>query len=165
MITRPSLLRFFLAILCMGVLALTCSFLAAHVFALNPCTFCKIQRIPFFLLIIYGLIGLTTSHKEESFKGIMVILGVGALLGGLHFLMQLGLVPDFCPSQRDFHSPKEFLTSLQSPKCSRITWSILGIPISLLNAFLHSSVLIFSMHLKAKKKLTSKGLHKNRPLY
>ncbi|MGE0630790.1 MAG: disulfide bond formation protein B [Parachlamydiales bacterium] len=150
---RIFLNRWFLGILCMGVFALTCSFLAVHVFDLKPCTLCKMQRIPFALMIANALLGLIGPCKEGFFKVIVCVLGLGVLLGSVHFLMQMGMVPDFCSSQRGFNSPEEFLNSLQSPKCSKINWSILGIPVSILNALLHGNVLTLSMRLKSKKKL------------
>lgn len=145
--------RFFSVIFCMGVLALICSFLAAHVFDLKPCTLCKMQRIPFALMIANALLGLITPYKEGFFKVIVCVLGIGVFLGGIHFLIQVGMVPDFCSSKRGFNSPEEFLKAIQSPKCSKVNWSILGIPVSLLNALLHGSILGASMHLKSKKKL------------
>ena len=151
--TRVFLNRWFLGVLCMSVLALTCSLLAVHVFDLKPCTLCKIQRIPFALMIANALLGLIGPYKEGFFKVIVGVLGLGVLLGTIHFLMQMGMVPDFCSPIRGFNSPEEFLNTLQSPKCSKINWSILGIPVSILNALLHGSVLGVSLRLKAKKKL------------
>ncbi len=151
--TRIFFNRWFLGILCIGGLALTCSFLAVHVFDLKPCTLCKMQRIPFALMIANALLGLIGPYKEGFFKVIIGVLGLGVLLGTVHFLMQMGIVPDFCSSTRGFNSPEEFLNALQSPKCSKINWSILGIPVSLLNAIVHGSVLGVSLRLKTKKKL------------
>ena len=151
--TRIFLNRWFLGILCIGGLALTCSFLVVHVFDLKPCTLCKMQRIPFTLMIANALLGLIGPYKEGFFKVIIGVLGVGVLLGSVHFLTQIGMVPDFCSSQRGFNSPEEFLNSLQVVSCSKINWSILGIPVSLLNAMVHGGVLGVSLRLKAKKKL------------
>jgi|GEM_PF-2530502 disulfide bond formation protein DsbB len=148
--TRVFLNRFFVGILCLGVFALTSSFLAVHVFDLNPCTLCKMQRIPFALMIANAGLGLLGPYKEGFFKVIIGVLGLGVLLGGVHFLMQMGMVPDFCSSQRGFHSPEEFLNVLQAPKCSK-SWSLLGIPVSLLNAMLHGSTLGVSIRLTKKK--------------
>ena len=150
---RIFLNRWFLGILCIGGLALTCSLLAVHVFDLKPCTLCKMQRIPFALMIANAILGLIGPYKEGFFKVIVGVLGLGVLLGTIHFLMQTGMVPNFCSSQRGFNSPEEFLNVLQAPKCSKIDWSILGIPVSLLNALLHGSVLGVSLRLKTKKKL------------
>lgn len=151
---RVFLNRWFLVTSCMGILALTCSFLAVHFFDLKPCTLCKLQRIPFALIIANAFLGLIGPYKEGFFKVIVGVLGIGVLLGIIHLLMQIGMFPDFCSSHRDFNSPEEFLAALQSSKCSMISWSILGIPVSLLNTLLHGSMLGTSMLLKAKKKLT-----------
>ena len=150
---RIFLNRWFLGILCIGVLALTCSLLAVHVFDLKPCNLCKMQRIPFALMIANALLGLIGPYKEGFFKVIVCVLGIGVLIGTGHFLMQMGMLPDFCSYQRGFNTPEEFLNTLQSLKCSKVNWSILGIPVSLLNAMLHGSVLGVSLRLKAKKKL------------
>ena len=150
---RIFLNRWFLAILCIGVLVITCSFFAVYVFDLKPCTLCKIQRIPFALMIANALLGLIGPYKEGFFKVIVCVLGIGVLIGTGHFLMQMGMLPDFCSYQRGFNTPEEFLNTLQSLKCSKVNWSILGIPVSLLNAMLHGSVLGVSLRLKAKKKL------------
>lgn len=150
---RIFLNRWFLAILCIGVLVLTCSFFAAYVFDLKPCTLCKMQRIPFALMIANALLGLIGPYKEGFFKVIVSVLGFGILLGSVHFLMQMGMVPDFCSSQRGFSSSAELLNSLQTAKCSKVNWSILGVPVSLLNAMVHGSVLGVSLRLKTKKKL------------
>ena len=61
--------------------------------------------------------------------------------------------PDFCVSQRGFESSEEFLRVLQTSKCSDITWSVFGVPASLLNAMLHGSVFWGSIRLKRKKTL------------
>ena len=104
-------------------------------------------------MIANALLGLIGPYKEGFFKVIVCVLGIGVLIGTGHFLMQMGMLPDFCSYQRGFNTPEEFLNTLQSLKCSKVNWSILGIPVSLLNAMLHGSVLGVSLRLKAKKKL------------
>ena len=152
--TRLFLNRFFLGGICLGSVALGCSFIAAHVFGLVPCVLCKLQRIPFALMIANGVLGIITSYKEGFFRVIICCLGAGVILGAVHFLVQLGIAPDFCSSQRGFQSPEEFSKILQASKCSKVIWSILGIPVSLANALLHGSILWISLRLKSKAKLT-----------
>lgn len=148
--TRIFFNRFFVGMLCLGIFVLASSFLVVHVFGLKPCTLCKMQRIPFVLMIANAGLGLISSYKEGFFKVIRGVLGFGVLLGGFHFLMQMGMVPDFCSSQRGFHSPEGFLNALQASKCSK-SWSLLGIPVSLLNVVLHGSILGVSIRLTKKK--------------
>lgn len=143
--------RFFLAILCVGIIAFSSSLIAVHILNLSPCTLCKLQRIPHALLISNALFGLISRYKTGFFKVILAVLGFGVILSTFHLLMQVGVVPDFCSSQRGFTSTDEFLQILQSPKCSQVNWSIWGIPVSLLNALLHGTVLGISVHYKAKK--------------
>lgn len=144
--------RWFSVVFCMGVIALTCSFLASEIFHIKPCFLCKLQRIPFALLVANAGIGLVGPYKEGFFRITTGCLVLGVLLGVIHSLIQLGIVPDFCISQRGFETKEEFLQILQTSKCSNNTWSILGIPTSLLNVMLHGSVLGLSIRLKSRKK-------------
>ena len=151
--TRIFLNRWFLSMLFIGALALTCSLLAVHVFHLKPCVMCKLQRIPFALMIANALLGLIGPYKEGFFKVIVVVLGLGVLLGTIHFLMQMGMVPDFCTAHRDFDTPEEFLKVLQTSKCSDVPWAIFGVPASLLNTMIHGSIFWVSIRLKGKRNL------------
>ena len=145
--------RWFVSMLFMGALALTFSILAVHIFHLKPCIMCKLQRIPFALLLVNAAFGLIGPYKEGFFKITQACLALGIVLGAAHFLMQLGTLPDFCVSQRGFESSEEFLRVLQTSKCSDITWSVFGVPASLLNAMLHGLILWMSIRLKRRKKL------------
>lgn len=151
--TRIFLNRWFLSMLFIGAVALTCSLLAVHVFHLKPCVMCRLQRIPFAFLIANAALGLITLFKEGFFKVIQVCLALGVLLGITHFLMQMGTLPDFCTAHRGFGTSEEFLKSIQTSKCSDIAWSIFGVPVSLLNAMVHGSIFGGSVRLKKKKKL------------
>jgi len=150
---RIFLNRWFLSMLFMGVLVLTCSILAVQVFHLKPCIMCKLQRIPFALLLANAAFGLIGPYKKGFFRITQMCLAVGVLLGVIHFLMQMGALPDFCTSQRGFDTPEEFLRMIKTSKCSDIAWSVFGVPVSLLNAMLHGLILGSSIRLKARKKL------------
>ena len=139
--------------LIIGVIALTCSLSAVHIFHYKPCIMCKLQRIPFPLLIANAALGLIGLSKEAFFKMTQICLALGTLLGITHFLMQMGTLPDFCTANRGFGNPEEFLKALQTSKCSDIAWSIFGMPVSLLNAMIHGSIFWGSVRLKRKKKL------------
>jgi len=151
--TRIFLNRWFLSMLFIGALALTFSLLAVHVFHLKPCVMCKIQRIPFALLIANAALGLIGLSKEGFFKVTQICLALGGLLGITHFLMQMGTLPDFCTAHRGFDTPEEFLQMLQNSKCSDVAWAIFGMPVSLMNAMIHGSIFWVSLRLKRKRKL------------
>lgn len=142
--------RWFVISIAVGFFSLGASLVAIYVFDLTPCTMCLIQRIPFALLILNGVFGLVGPYKQGFFRVIQGVLVLGIVLGGVHFLMQIGAFPDFCSSQRGFSTPEEFFKSLQSSRCSALTWSMFGIPISLLCVMIHGLFLGMSIRLKTK---------------
>ena len=152
--------RCFLGCLVIGCLALTASLLAVHAFHLKPCTMCKLQRIPFALLILNASFGLATSYKMDFFRVIQGCFGLGALLGIAHFLIQIGALPDPCVSPKGLSSAQEFSQMLKTSKCSDVAWSFLGVPISLINFALCS--LVFWLTLKKFRELDkAKRRYKN----
>jgi len=134
-----------------GVVALASSISAVHVFHLKPCVMCKLQRIPFALLIVNAGFGLLSSYKQGFFKVTQVCLALGIALGLGHFLMQMGVLPDFCTSKLGFETAGEFSSLLKTSKCSDIAWSIFGVPVSLLNAALHALILGVSIRFSLRK--------------
>jgi disulfide bond formation protein DsbB len=125
--------RWFLAMISIGAVALASSISAVHLFHLKPCGICKLQRIPFALLIVNSGFGLLSSYKQGFFKGTQVCLALGIILGMGHFLVQMGALPDPCAVQKGVRSVQEFSQLLISPKCSDLSWKILGVPVSLIN--------------------------------
>ncbi|WP_316357409.1 disulfide bond formation protein B [Candidatus Neptunichlamydia sp. REUL1] len=150
---RIFLNRWFLAMIAIGSVALACSISAVHVFHLKPCVMCKLQRIPFALLIVNSGFGLLSSYKQGFFKVAQVCLALGVVLGMGHFLMQMGALPDFCTLKKGFDTTQEFSMMLKTSKCSDIAWSIFGVPVSLLNAMLHTLVLGLGYRFSLKKGL------------
>lgn len=128
--------RWFLGMLALGGLGAAFPLIAEGA-GLKPCMMCKLQRIPFILLLLNAGFGLLTSCKQGFFKVTQVCISIGAALGLTHFLMQMGALPDFCTSYRGFSTTQEFSALLTSPKCSDMSWSILGVPVSLINGLSH----------------------------
>ena len=140
-----------------GALALASSISAVHVFHLKPCVMCKIQRIPFALLIVNAGFGLLSHYKQGFFRVTQVCLALGIVLGLGHFLMQMGTLADFCASKRGFATAEEFSRVLKTSKCSDIAWSIFGVPLSLLNAALHSLILWTGYRFRLRRRLMGVG--------
>jgi len=65
--------RWFLAMLVIGVVALGASLSAVYVFHLKPCVMCKLQRIPFVLVIVNAGFGLLSVYKQGFFKMIQEV--------------------------------------------------------------------------------------------
>jgi len=150
---RVFLNGWFLAMISIGAIALAASISAVLVLHLKPCVMCKLQRIPFALLIVNAGFGLLSSYKQGFFKVTQVCLALGIVLGMGHFLMQIGALPDFCTSKRGFNTADEFSRMLKTSKCSDIAWSIFGVPVSLLNAMLHALILWAGYRFRLRQKL------------
>ena len=150
---RVFLNRWFLAMISIGTVALASSISAVHLFHLKPCVMCKLQRIPFALLIVNAGFGLLSSYKQGFFKVTQVCLALGIVLGMGHFLMQIGALPDFCTSKRGFNTAEEFSRMLKTSKCSDIAWSIFGVPVSLVSAALHALILGMGYRFSLREKL------------
>lgn len=150
---RIFLNRYFFLMMLLGAGVLICSIFAEEIFKKAPCALCKLQRIPFALLAANAMLGLLSSWKEGFLRVAQICLVLGVMLGVIHFATQVGIVPEFCFSQRGFTSQEDFLRALQTPKCSEITWSILGIPVSLLSAIVNGLTLGWSIVWNRKKRL------------
>ena len=122
--------RWFLAMISIGAVALASSISAVHLFRLKPCFLCKLQRIPFALLIVNSGFGLLSSYKQGFFKVAQLCLALGIILGLGHFLVQIEALPDPCTVQKGVQSTQEFSKLLTYSRCSDASWKILGVPVS-----------------------------------
>ena len=71
----------------------------------------------------------------------------------VHFGLQVGMVPDFCVSERGFVSEEDFLRALKGPKCSEVSWSILGVPVSVFGVMVNGLGLGWSIFWSGKRGL------------
>jgi len=84
---------------------------------------------------------------------IQVCLALGIILGLGHFLMQLNVLPDFCIAPKGVATVEEFSKILKAPSCSKIAWSVLGVPMSLLNGIFCAAILGVGFRFSTKKRL------------
>jgi len=61
------------------------------------------------------------------------------------------MIPDPCATPKGLSSMQEFSQLLTSSKCSDLTWKILGVPVSLINAGFCFGVLGISIRGNRKK--------------
>ena len=78
---RILLNRWFLGMLTIGGMAALSSFIIAGVLDLKPCMMCRLQRIPFILLVVNAGFGLLSSYKQGFFKVTQGYLCLGIVLG------------------------------------------------------------------------------------
>ncbi len=113
----------------------------------KPCFLCKVQRGPYFAILLISLFGLTGKVRNSVVtNAISACLIVGCLLASYHLLIQLGLFTDFCALPSKIHSLDEFekllASSASSKSCAKISWAFLGLPLSFYNILISGTLLI-----------------------
>ncbi len=148
---RFNRLFFFLFGCC--VVSLIIALVAQHLMGLSPCRLCKLQRIPYVLESIVALYGIFSKHKKNAWIISISILLAGFFLASYHCGIQFRLFPDPCPSPATIQSKEAFFSLLTtSPPCSKVTWSIFGLPIAAYNA----AFLLFLVFITQKMSLLPK---------
>ena len=138
----------------LGGIVFCISFGAVYRLGLKPCLMCKVQRIPFALLMINSFLGMVTHCKAGFFKVVQGALLLGGILGLVHFLLQLGALPDFCVRERGMASAQAFSERLIAPRCSDRSFEFAGMPVSLISAGL--CVGVFGLSIRGKGKMKRK---------
>jgi disulfide bond formation protein DsbB len=123
--------------LCWGFagIALILSSLQEYLGKIEPCQLCKWQRLPFVVLFFIAPVGFTNIYAKTVQKIVKGCLLLSFALGCFHLLIQTGLIADTCSVPQTINSMQDFENMLAlSPSCSKISWSILSIPLSAYNA-------------------------------
>tara|TARA_B100001248_G_scaffold193446_1_gene148441 strand:- start:789 stop:1271 length:483 start_codon:yes stop_codon:yes gene_type:complete len=123
--------------------------LIEYVFDFPPCKLCIYQRIPYLLIIIFG-IGLVFFKKIREFLFIFIILQVVNLfIASFHSLVERGVVEYEmnCTSTgsdiQTIDELRKFLDKVPIAKCNEILFSIMGLSLANLNLIV--SVLLISL--------------------
>ena len=118
---------------------LVSTLLIEYVFDFPPCKLCIYQRIPYLLIIIFG-IGLIFFKKIREFLFIFIILQVVNLfIAFFHSLVERGVVEYEmnCTSTgsdiQTIDELRKFLDKVPIAKCNEILFSIMGLSLANLN--------------------------------
>lgn len=134
-----------------AILALFFSFFHEYILGIRPCNLCKLQRAPIVAILALSIFGFITRFKDISLNLVQLSFLVAFLLASYHLLVQLGLIADPCIVPKNIKSIDDFRKMLDAPiPCSKVSWSLFGIPISAYSATFSLSFLIF---LWRKKRL------------
>lgn len=110
------------------------AFMAQFVFGLEPCVLCLIQRYPFALVIVLGLIGFAVSFKcQKTTAGIMALIGLSFLANSVIAFYHTGVelhwwksflegcaVPDLGTDPNNIIA---MLEQSQAARCDEIPWA------------------------------------------
>jgi disulfide bond formation protein DsbB len=141
----PSFVAIFLA--CISAVVLAASFFVEYMAEIKPCTFCKLQRIPYALAI--GLVAFRLFFKTQRrlvWILIAVVSCLGICLSSYHTAIQFHLVEDPC-SLTKVETVSAFKAAIfkTKPGCAKIEFSIFGLPTSAINAMLFLGFLFLSV--------------------
>lgn len=127
-----------------AILALSFSFFHEYILGIRPCNLCKLQRAPMVAILALSIFGFITKFKDFSLKFVQLSFLVTLLLASYHLLVQLGLIADPCIVPKNIKNIDDFRKMLDAPiPCSKISWSLFGIPISAYSATFSLCFLIF----------------------
>ena len=159
------------AIFLISSISLMMALMAQYVFDLEPCILCLYQRVPFYINIALGFIGMITLYKEEWTKhsGLLVFTaGVIFLIGGIIAFYHVGVEQHWwqshlegCAANFDASGDPEALLELLKNKpavrCDEIPWvdPILGLSMAVYNflmSFALAGLCTFSAILIERKK-------------
>ena len=129
---------------------LVSTLLIEYIFNFPPCKLCIYQRIPYLLIIIFG-IGLIFFKKIKGFLFIFIILQVVNLfMASFHSLVERGVVEyemSCTSSGSDIQTIEElrnFLEKVPIAKCNEILFSIMGLSLANINLVVSILLIIWA---------------------
>ena len=125
-------------------LVLALSFFIEHAEKIEPCQLCKWQRVPYFCIFLVAPFFLSANFRKIVKFILQLSFSACLLLASFHLMVQMDFIADTCSMPQNIHTLENFHHLLETPQasCAKITWKILGIPISMYN-FILSLVFIF----------------------
>lgn len=124
--------RFFVGVMLVASIVLAVSYSAEFIFHKIPCQLCKLERIPYLGMLIIGLVGFLASDKKTPLFFLLGICLISLILGTYHYGVQQNFFKDFCKAN-PVSTMEDFKNMINSPACSKIGFSIFGIPTSFFN--------------------------------
>lgn len=107
-----NLLIFFLIV---GLCVFAVSFYVQYGISIPPCTYCRLQRWGYFLLVPLAITGLASNYKKFTLRMIQLLLLLILIIAGIHTF-------------------KEFFGTSCSCQIGETKWQIFGITVSFYSA-------------------------------
>ena len=137
----------------MGLGVVISSFFISLVQGVTPCFLCRLERVPYFLMVGSALVGIFINSKKKIVRLIQLWALLSVFLAGLHIGVQQKAFPDLCiKRQKSVVSVGEYQAFLKNQVgCSKSSWNFLGVPMTFWNGAL-SCALLFGVELFLRKK-------------
>lgn len=157
--------KFFISLILFSLLALSVSFSAQSQGNIIPCKFCILQQASYSLILTVAILGLVGNKKRVLFA-LRSVLIIAAFIAGYHTLIQFGLIKDPCITHSPIPSEQFAQILLENipttvASCSKQSWTVFNLPISLYNLMSYlflffSSYRLTRSPLMIKQKLVEK---------
>ena len=147
-------------ILLISIFALSSAYFIEYVLGYKPCNLCLIERLPYFIVILFILVGLIINKLE---KIILLILGLiflaSTILSFYHFGIEQGFFNEslVCISNNEINNlnKDELIKELQKKivSCKDVQFALLGLSLATLNTIISFilSVITFRLFLNYEK--------------
>ena len=122
----PFLMNMLMVVIAAAALAM--ALLAQYVFDLQPCILCVIQRYPYGIVIVLGLLGLFIGKKSRHWAAAgLFLIGVTFLVNSGIALYHTGVEQQWCAVPAMAGGMDQILADIQSRteavRCDEIPWS------------------------------------------
>lgn len=136
----------FLFFCILSTLILSITFAVEYGFKIPPCNLCILERIPYGLVIILGIMGLIYPSRIFLWS-ILIVFGGSMLLSIYHLALVYHWldIPALCTKPL-FGSVEDMLASDTITPCDSSPFNILGLPLALWNLLLSASMLGISSY-------------------
>ena len=152
---------FFLAVTGLSILVLTYAFFVEYVLGFEPCNLCLYQRIPYFLLAIFGMSGFIIQNNKYFLIIFAIIFLFATLLAGYHTGIESNIFTPSTTCNSGVNIPnnisaEEFRDMMyNSPiaSCTRPAYKIFGISMTKWNLALNIFLLLCTIFAIQHKRL------------
>lgn len=113
-----------------SVTALLLSYSAQYIWGIEPCRLCKLQRIPYFFILVFSGLAIWPNLKKVAIKLIQASFFVSLILACYHLFVLGGIINNPCSVPTSIATIEDFQNMLNAPPpCSRANWTLFRIPL------------------------------------
>jgi len=147
-------------ILFISIIALASAYFIEYVLGYKPCNLCLIERVPYFITILFILTVLIINKLEKNILIILsLIFAAATILSFYHFGIEQGFFNEslVCISNNEINSlsKEDLINELQKEvvSCKNVQFTLLGLSLATINAIISLilSVITFKLYLNYEK--------------
>lgn len=154
----------FIIVAAISLVILCFSFYQEYIQKVDSCYLCKLQRIPYLLILIFFILNVLNTWRSSYIRCVLNgILSLSIGLAFYHAAIQYGLLNDQCAVLNNFQNDEEFFTFLEKPmvSCALIKWKLGGLSASIWNMITTFFLILILNFKKFKNSKSYNSSHKN----